>query len=60
MSKPVWFYERDALRVIFGRVEVICPSIGLSLKRMVELTIQHCTEQGFIQPITSQVIDHDQ
>jgi len=46
--KPVWYYELGALRVRFDGFEVICPDVGLSLKRMVELTIQHCIDADYI------------
>ena len=48
MAKPIWYYERGALRVLIGNLEVICPDIGLSLARMVELTIKHCKESKLI------------
>ncbi len=47
--KPLWYYERGALRVRFDGLEVICPDIGLPLKRMAEITLKHCQESGYLK-----------
>jgi len=48
MSKPIWYYERGALRVRIVNLVVICPDTGLSLASMVKLTIRHCKESKLL------------